>query len=332
MNSEIDFVVTYLDGSDPAWLKEKAKYGGESVEDSLNSDERFRNLDNFHYWFRAVERYAPWVNKIHLVTWGHVPEWLNINHPKLNIVNHKDYIPEENLPTFNSNVIELNLGNLEELSEQFVNFNDDMFLCSPTSPEDFFHQGKPRLQMMYMPIQAVEKFSSVLFNNTLVLNQLEEPKKIINKKMYSLKNGVFAVASNLYLTPLLKYFNKFIGFLPDHLPYALLKSSMQELREKSSQEFLETSENKFRTVNDINIWLIQDYLRAKGTFYPRNSFKFGKVIEVKKNQNYKQALFTNYKVVCINDANAGEKDFWSEKEKILTLLEEKFPQKSEFEK
>lgn len=105
MDEKIDFIVTYLDSEDTNWIKAKAENDGSDVAEALNSTARYRNLDNFHYWFRAVERYAPWVNKIHLVTWGHIPEWLNTAHPKLNIIKHEDYIPEKYLPTFNSNVI-----------------------------------------------------------------------------------------------------------------------------------------------------------------------------------------------------------------------------------
>ena len=155
MDEKIDFIVTYLDSEDTDWIKAKAENDGSDVVEALNSAARYRNLDNFQYWFRSVERYAPWVNKIHLVTWGHVPEWLNTAHPKLNIINHEDYIPEKYLPTFNSNVIELNYDRIDNLAEQFVNFNDDMFLNADTKPSDFFVNGLPKLQMMYMPIQAV---------------------------------------------------------------------------------------------------------------------------------------------------------------------------------
>ena len=310
MDEKIDFIVTYLDSEDTDWIKAKAENDGSDVVEALNSAARYRNLDNFQYWFRSVERYAPWVNKIHLVTWGHVPEWLNTAHPKLNIINHEDYIPEKYLPTF----------------------NDDMFLNADTKPSDFFVNGLPKLQMMYMPIQAVEKFSTVLFNNMLVLNSLEDSTKIFNKGMYSLKNGLFATATNLYLTPLLKYFNKFMGFYPDHLPNALLKSSMSELKESAPSFFDETSNNKFRTINDINIWLCQDYLRATGKFSPRNSFKFGQVLEIKDNQNYSSLLSSKYKIVCVNDGSEGVKNFDLEKERILETLEKKFPVKSKFEK
>ena len=65
------------------------------------------------------------------VTWGHLPKWLNIDNEKLVIVNHQDYIPEKYLPTFNSNVLDLNMFRIPGLSEQYINFNDE-YICNKT--------------------------------------------------------------------------------------------------------------------------------------------------------------------------------------------------------
>ncbi|MBQ6357217.1 MAG: capsule biosynthesis protein CapK, partial [Solobacterium sp.] len=40
-------------------------------------DNRFKDWGLFKYWFRGVEKFAPWVNKIYFITWGHVPTWLD---------------------------------------------------------------------------------------------------------------------------------------------------------------------------------------------------------------------------------------------------------------
>ena len=126
----IDFVITWVDGNDPKWQEEKDKT---LIAQGLGvhidgRKERYRDWDNLQYWFRGVEKYAPWVRKIHFVTWGHMPEWLNVDHPKLHIVKHEDFIPKEFLPTFNSHTIEWNFHRIEGLSEHFLYFNDDMFL------------------------------------------------------------------------------------------------------------------------------------------------------------------------------------------------------------
>ena len=96
--TEIDFVITWVDGSDPAWLREKAAYGGQEINERTPSvdarDVRYLDHGLLRYWFRGVEKFAPWVRKIHFVTWGHLPAWLDTGHPKLHIVRHEDYIPK----------------------------------------------------------------------------------------------------------------------------------------------------------------------------------------------------------------------------------------------
>ena len=108
-----------------------------------NSKNRYRDWKLLKYWFRGVEKYAPWVNKIYFITYGHLPKWLNTENEKLVILKHSDYIPDKYLPTYNSNVIEMNYFRIKELNEKFVNFNDDMFIINDIREEDFFANGLP---------------------------------------------------------------------------------------------------------------------------------------------------------------------------------------------
>ncbi|MDR2890496.1 MAG: Stealth CR1 domain-containing protein, partial [Alistipes sp.] len=76
---EIDFVVTWVDMDDPEWRVDFAKYSGRATTDNSRnetSEARFRDYGFLKYWFRGVERFAPWVRKIHFVTCGQKPEWL----------------------------------------------------------------------------------------------------------------------------------------------------------------------------------------------------------------------------------------------------------------
>jgi len=120
MSEPIDFVICWVDGNDPEWQKQKNYYDTSQQTDSREI--RYRDWDNLQYWFRGVEKYASWVNKIHFVTWGHLPQWLNTDHPKLNIVRHEDYIPKKYLPTFSARPIEVNLHRIKGLAEHFVFF------------------------------------------------------------------------------------------------------------------------------------------------------------------------------------------------------------------
>lgn len=170
----IDFVITWVDGSDPAWQQEKRKTleacGLKSAADDRK--ERYRDWDNLQYWFRGVEQFAPWVRKVHFVTWGHLPEWLNTSAPKLNIVNHEDFIPKEFRPTFNSHTIEWNLHRIQGLSERFVYFNDDMFLLDKVNPRDFF-QGEKPVDMLALQPDVANIDNAVMpyiyLNNAMVL-------------------------------------------------------------------------------------------------------------------------------------------------------------------
>ena len=126
-NQKIDFVIPWVDDSDPVWRAKKEKYTG-IMSQVGNEEARYRDWDTLKYWFRGVEKFAPWVRNVYFITDDQVPEWLNLDNPKLKWVKHSDYIPEEYLPTFNSHVIEWNMHRIPDLAENFVYFNDDVFL------------------------------------------------------------------------------------------------------------------------------------------------------------------------------------------------------------
>lgn len=65
---KIDFVLPWVDGSDSAWIKQRNEYLG--IKNDQTQDSRFRDWENLQYWFRGVEKFAPWVNHIYFVTWG----------------------------------------------------------------------------------------------------------------------------------------------------------------------------------------------------------------------------------------------------------------------
>ena len=163
MQDKIDFVILWVDGSDPRWLKQKneqLKLQGANLPEN-----RYRDYGTLMYLFRGIEKYASWVNKVYFITWGHIPDWMDINNEKLVIVKHEEFIPKEYLPTFNSNVIEMNLHRIENLSENFVLFNDDLFILNELLPTDFFENDLPK----DMYIEYVKKNPSnrhkVLRNN-----------------------------------------------------------------------------------------------------------------------------------------------------------------------
>lgn len=142
MNLPIDIVLPWVNDSDPAWNEEKRKYMDEKTGAIEASNLRFQSWDNLHLWFRAIEECMPWANKVFLVTCGQIPNFLVEDHPKVEIVDHRNFIPEEYLPTFNSNTIEMNMYRIKELSENFILFSDDVFPLQPIAEEYYFKDNK----------------------------------------------------------------------------------------------------------------------------------------------------------------------------------------------
>lgn len=184
---EIDIVLAWVDGSDPVWCekkKERMRQQGLSVK-SDDREERYRDWDLMHYWFRSIENFAPWVRKIHFVTFGHLPEWLDSSNPKLHIVNHEDFIPAKYLPTFSSHPIEWNFHRIEGLSENFIYFNDDMLLLKPVKPTDFFKNGKPVDMLALQPdVTNVDDTTMpyIYLNNAMLLAKYFDKRQNMKKQ------------------------------------------------------------------------------------------------------------------------------------------------------
>ncbi|MEQ8878008.1 MAG: Stealth CR1 domain-containing protein [Cyclobacteriaceae bacterium] len=141
-NKKIDVVYTWVNGDDPDYLKIYNQYA--ATPKDLNP-ERIRDIYQLlRYSLRSLEKFAPWVNHIYLVTMRpQIPEWLNVDHPKITVVHHDEIFNPEDIPTFNYNVIESYLHRIPGLSDQFIYLNDDFLFGNLVTPDDFFSpEGK----------------------------------------------------------------------------------------------------------------------------------------------------------------------------------------------
>lgn len=328
---KIDIVVPWVDGNDPNWLREKAKYKADLSYNSATSN-RFRDWDLMRYWFRGIEKYAPWVNQIFFVTWGHIPDWLNTECSKISIVRHDEYIPADILPVFNANPIEMNLYRVKDLSEHFVLFNDDTFVISDTVAEDFFVDGKPCESALLGVISSQDPkdvFPHILINNSAVLNKHFSKREVIKKnwrKFFTLKYGK-DVIRNCALFPF-AYFSNFQDF---HLPASLLKSSLEELFRLEPEYMKKATSNRFRSHDDVNQWLVKNYNMCKGNFCPRNP-KWGRKFELGIDEGAIEYIKEQKgKVICINDST-DELDFDMLQKQLKEAFESILPETSVFER
>ncbi|WP_277749446.1 capsule biosynthesis protein CapG [Pediococcus acidilactici] len=330
----MDFVVTWVDSNDTNWQKKMngqlKKMGKKQL---MVGEERYHDFGFFKYWFRAIEKYAPWVNHVYVLTDQQVPDFFTQSE-KVTIVDHSEFIPKEYLPTFNSNSIEMFLDKIPELSEHFVYFNDDMLLNAPVTPSDFFDEhGVPLDMAVPSVLQPVGGFDHIPFNNMIVINR-EFPKNRMSFKQllsfFSYKYGL----TNLVKAAMTIPFTNWSTFKIQHVAYSLRKKDFLLLKKYANSEFKETAQASFRSSNDISIWLLLEIRFMLGEFVPRNA-KLGKYHDFDTTEELiKDLNREQYKILCINDDSENKKmDIKiSESKKILGILEKKFPKKSSVEK
>ena len=335
---KVDFVVTWLDSTDPVWQKEFRKYknAGLKVDETKS---RYRDWDLFRYWFRAVEQYAPWVNKVFLVTNGTFPKWINSSNPHLVLVKHDDYISKEYLPTFNSHTIELNMHKIPGLSEHFVYFNDDCYLNAPVTPKYYFMKGLPcdsneelfSNEPIYNPKNRFN-VRIIEFCDIAVLNYHFNRKNFVKQapqKWFGKHLGVKGLIKGtfLYLRGHFEY------FVRRHNEQPFLKSVFEEAWEKE-ETMLKQSCTRFREDVSLNPYFFRHWQFATNKFYPvrLNGAKF--YIMKKDDLKYIKRTLNNPEVksLCLNDSMLmPEKEYDEVFSFIDNEFKKKFPEKSSFE-
>ena len=107
-------------------------------------------MGQLKYSIRSLELYAPWVRNIYIVTNGQVrfsniafnnsgefwrsitefqvPDWLNLENPRIRVVSHNEIFNDlSDLPTFNSNAIEMHLHHIKNIRIRSLFKNFDFY-------------------------------------------------------------------------------------------------------------------------------------------------------------------------------------------------------------
>lgn len=331
----IDFVILWVDGNDPAWQQELNEHSKINIKNKNGS--LFRDWDNLHYIFRAFEKFTPWVNKIHFVTWGHLPEWLNVEHSKVNIVRHSDILDKRNIPVFNSNAIEPNIHKIKDLSEKFVLFNDDFFVTSPLPKERFFQDGLPCDSMVFNVLSSSSGVGHFVLNNIEILNRHFSKKETLKNNFFKIFSTKHNFRQHLRCMALMAW-PRFTGFVDYHQPQPFLKSIFQEVWEREKEILDQTSASKFRNCNDINQYLFRYWQFAKGSFCPVSmkdtAYEEITVDNIISGNIEKMITSGKYSMVCLNDSTEmdNQENYEMAKEKLKSYFDKILPEKSSYEK
>lgn len=336
MQYPIDFILPYLDSSDLEWQASFRSYSNGQHIDSA----RFRDWGWLKYWLRSVEQYAPWVNQIFILSSNPRPDWLSEENDRIRWVNHREFIPAEFLPTFCANTIELNLHQIPDLSECFVFFNDDIFLNSPLSSDFYFRDNLPvdvtAEAMFYMPHFEDGTWGTQImeFCNLGILKRHFRRSEVI-KGQYSRWFGSYLPLSYRLKAFLISFQKEFVNFNNLHLERPMLKSVFDEVWQ-AEPEILTKSCTRFREDATVNIYLMRLWQLASNRFYPDRCRFLGRYYEILPESIdaiCEEIAHGTTPSICLNDVPSCSVEFYLQaRERLLAVLDAKYPVKSSFEK
>ena len=278
----------------------------------------------------------PWINKIFLITCGQVPKFLNIENSRVEVVDHKDFIPEKYLPTFSVNPIEMNMHRIKDLSENFIFFNDDVFPLRPI-PEEYYFQNDMVCDEAVENIITTTSFGAVSHNtryaqvnNMFIINKYFKKREVQAAHPEQWFNDCYE--EHLERTKACEYWYDFPGFYDPHLANAMKKSTLAHLWDIEPKALDACSRNKFRAHTDVTQYLIRYWQICSGEFVPRKTQ--GKVFfpTIKTYMEVVDAINDcAYPMISFNE-NCTPEEFVVMKDAINSALLKRFPNKCSFEK
>jgi len=274
----IDAVYTWVNKDDPGW---QVLWNDTFPENRCDPD-RFTSSDELKYSLRALDKYAPWIRRIYVVSNCARPSYIG-DDPRLVWVDHTALFPDAAcLPTFNSHAIEACLHLLPDLAEHFIYFNDDVFLNQPCYSPYFFDQyGRS--------VSYLEPYGMVV-----------APREEGSAPDYL----VAANNSNQLLRRILPACHA--RQLHMHVPHALRKSVLAELEAACGDEFNRTRAARLRAASDVNVtsFLYHHYALVKGYAVQGSAPSL-----IVRPENVAKLLRDNndlkYRFLCFNDGNGS---------------------------
>lgn len=292
----MDIVITYVDGNDPVWKQDYQEYTNVPV-----MDKRFRDWGTLKFLLRGIEVNMPFIRNVYLVVshYSQVPQWAD--EENLKVVLHKDIIPAEHLPTFNSATIEMHLHRIEGIDEEYLYFNDDLYPLLECNIEDFFRDGKGVLGF------SKHFLSSGMFKK-ICRNSDEYARKALGMK----KSWKFV--------------------RPQHTCTPMFRRECEDAYEILKND-IEKSLSRTRTEKNISQYYYLDYQYYKGKIIPERLSNKHFSVALATPEGLKSFILNpGKKIMCVNDVHLSEDKYQALRTAMIEAFEQKFPAKSRFEK
>ncbi|HXH79034.1 stealth conserved region 3 domain-containing protein [Nocardioides sp.] len=295
----VDAVYTWVDGDDPGWNAARAAREDADTRREVAGRARFRSRDELRYSLRSLHLFAPWVRHIHIVTAGQRPSWL-ADHPGITLVDHRDILPPDALPTFNSQAIETALHKIPGLAEHFIYVNDDVFLARPSRPERFFSPGGAAAAFVGeapigLPGTSDKPFLQAALNNRALLED----------------------AFGVQITQVMA-----------HSPHPQRVSVLAEIETRFPDAVARTARAPFRSETDVSLLssLAQHYGLLTGTAFPATAKQaFVDLSNARVERQLKQLRARDHDFFCVGDHHEFAVDAAAVDAMLAGFLADYFP-------
>lgn len=266
----IDYVVPFVFHDDYAWQESYCRVKGKYDESDVINFVRFRSWGTEELLIRCVRKFMPFVRTIYilLAQESQKKEWMNQD--GVTVVYHREFIPEQHLPTFNSCTIEMFLHRIPGISDRFIYGNDDMYPVSPLTADYFFVGDVPKQKCHFVPMPL----NANIFHSLCL-------------------SGLNFVASEFglhYTNALLKNGH---GMTP------ILKSTCEYLWHRG-QSMIEDSISAFREGKNFSQWIYPWWHHLSGNYIeemtPTRYVSMGCRV-----QDMVNAVYSCRGIVCVND-------------------------------
>ncbi|MGW1542984.1 stealth conserved region 3 domain-containing protein [Streptomyces sp. NPDC002309] len=309
----VDAVYTWVDGADPAMAAKRRTHQAASenvIAPRETGDSRYTSHDELKYALRSLEMNAGFVRHVYLVTDSQVPDWLDPEAEGLTVVDHREILPAEALPVFNSHAIESRLHHIPGLSERYLYFNDDVFINRPVRAEHFFHgNGIARIPLSPLKLGIGDPHPQEPAPNSAGKNTREVIRRFHGRQ---------------------------ITHKSLHTPHPQLMSVMREMEQLGVEELERTSYSRFRSTTDVApaSTLHHHWAIATGRAVPA-AYRFRYVQLGTPDMRRRLARLEageDIDFFCLNDVDTDPAERAAAQAAIHAFLERKYPFASRFER
>ncbi|UFR03745.1 stealth conserved region 3 domain-containing protein [Streptomyces sp. Go40/10] len=309
----VDAVYTWVDGDDPVMAVKRRAHqalSDNAIAPRETGASRYTSHDELRYALRSLEMYAGFIRHVYLVTDSQTPSWLDPEAEGLTVVDHRDILPADALPVFNSHAIESRLHHIPGLSEHYLYFNDDVFINRPVGAERFFHgNGIARIPLSPLKLGVGAPHPLEPAPNSAGKNAREVIRRF---------HGRYVTHKSL------------------HTPHPQLLSVMREMEGLGIEELERTSYSRFRSTADVApaSTLHHHWAIATGRAVPAEySFRYVQLgTPDMRRRLARLAAGEDVDFFCLNDVDTAPADRVAAQEAIRAFLERKYPFPSRFER